>query len=217
MRLDAPVASYGPAEGVAASRASRINFFTLGDTLLATCEAWLLRFDAGADRFVPETRIAGITAPAQLGAEAVGANADGTCWLRLGAPDRRILRVAPAGPGHWRSDELAAPMLHDLPVVGLFEDAQTLWIQGSDSLVTADLTWKSAPPAAPPVARVRRVATANGRARWGDAAGAPPGPIGLAAEATSLRFEFAAAVFAPDHRGRPGMQYRTQLAGFEPG
>jgi hypothetical protein len=210
-RLDAPVRFYGAAEGVppaGGGRGGRVRFFTLGDSLVATCGAWLLRHDAAADRFGPETRIPGIDTPDRLGAEAVGANADGTRWLRLAAPDRRFLRVQPDGSGRFRSEELPAPMLRDLAAVHLLEDAGTLWVAGKELLVSVDLGWK--PPEPPPLrVTVRRVTKPGG------AAVSPAELAELGAQNASLRFEFAAAAFVADHRGRPTVRYRTQLAGLE--
>lgn len=210
VRLDLPVAWFGPAEGVlpTAGRAGRVHLFKLGDAVVATCGAWILRYDATANRFLPETRIAGIEEPGKAGAEAVTMNPDGSGWLRMAAPDRRLLRLRPDGRERWRTVEHPAPMIRDLAVVSLLEDRGTLWVAGKDLLVSIDLAWES-PTALPPlVARLRQV-TADGQVislREVSSVNEQPGPV---------RFEFAAPSFTADHRGRPLVRYRTQLVGLE--
>ena len=212
--LDAPVRFFGPAEGVpAAARSARISLFVLGDSLVATSAGWILRHDAASDRFVPETRIAGITSPTQIGAEAVGVN-QGACWLRMGAPDRRILRVVSAGAGRFRTEELHAPAVRELAAAHIYEDASTLWIAGTDGLISVDLEWKPPVPAAAMQARIRRVVTDSGRPLWGEGLEGGKG-LSLAAQQTSLRFEFSAGVQPSDYLGRPAVHYRTQLVGAE--
>jgi hypothetical protein len=215
-RLDAPVKVYGNAEGVRPlPPGARVQLFALGDTLIATCAAWTLRYDPARDGFVPETRIAGLPNPAQIGAEAVGRNPDGSVWLRLGPPDRRILLVRP-GQRDFPSEELPALLLREFEAVSLFDDAveRTLWIAGADFLVSAALDWHpgSVPPM--PVPRVRRITTPEGEPLWHARAG-EPAPLTLERRQTSLRFEYAAALFASDHRGRPLVQYRTRLEGLD--
>jgi signal transduction histidine kinase len=213
----APVRSFGPEEGVTArATADRIKLFALGDTLLATCSAWLLRYDATVERFVPETRIAGLPRTSSVGAEAISTNEEtGVRWLRLGPPDRRFVRLEADGSGRWRALELPAPILREFPVVSLYEDRveRTLWVAGADSLVSVDLDWRPAPPSLPLVAHVRRVVTADGGGKneW-----AATQPITLAPGQDAVRFEFAAPMFGADRRGRALVQYRTRLAGFEP-
>lgn len=213
--LAAPVKHYGPAEGVPAlPRLPRIQLFNLGGATLAASPSFLLRHDAAADRFVPETRIAGLPDPAASGPEAVGTNPDGTGWLRMAAPDRRFLRLVPDGAGRWRAEELPAPMLRDLAAVHLLEDRGTLWVAGKDLLASVDLQWR--PPAPLPTLTVglRQILGGDGAVYWTEGAGRE---LALEAGDGSLRFEFAAAAFTTDHRGRPTVNYRTRLAGFETG
>ncbi len=216
--LAPPLKFYGPGQGVpATARAGRIAFFSLGETTVATCSGWLLRHDAATDQFVPETRITGFSAPESHGAEAIGAGADGTWWLRMGAPDRRILQVKPDGQERWRLEELAAPMIRELAAVSLYQDARTLWVAGKDLLVSIDLDWRPATPLPPLTARVRRVVSDAGQPIWRDTAGNATAPLALTVGQNSVRFEFSAPAFAADHRGRPTVQYRTQLGGFDHG
>jgi hypothetical protein len=217
-RLDAPVKFYGPAQGVRApAQTRRISFFPLGDSTVATCAAWMMRHDAATDRFVPETRIAGLNATSEIGAEAVGLNADGSCWLRLGAPDRRIVRVVSEGPQRWRTNELPAPFIRELPAVTLYEDRRTLWVAGADLLVSLDLDYQS-PHRAPPLeVRLRSVTAGRDESLWTDGVRDPAAPLALRVGQDSLRFEFAAPLFATDHRGRSYVQYRTKLDGLERG
>lgn len=212
-KLDPPVRFYGPLQGVPAPlRPGRINFFPLGAALAATCPTWLLRYDAATDRFEPERRIAGVEAPAVRGAEAVGIHRDGTSWLRMGPGDRRILKVLPDGADRWKTDEVRAPMIRDLAAVHLCEDRGTLWVAGKDMLVSLDLQWSA--PAAPALrVRWRSVTAGDGRVLWRGEAPAEP-PV-LAAGDSAVRFEFAAPSFVADHRGKPVVRFRSQLAGFE--
>ncbi len=216
-RLEAPVRTYAGAEGVPPPPpGEHVRFFSLGGTVVATCATWLRRYDAGRDRFVPETRIAGVTGTDRLGAEAIAANDDGTCWLRLGPPDRRLLHVLPDGPNRFRTQELAAPILRDFAAISLYDDEadRTLWIAGTDVLVSADLDWRPPRPFPAPVAHLRRVTTDVGELLWGETL--PAGPVlALSRARTSLRFEFTTPLFSPDHRGRPLAQYRTRLDGLD--
>jgi hypothetical protein len=213
VRLDAPVAVYGPLQGVPAPlRPGRINFFPLGATVAATCPTWLLRYDAARDRFEPESRIAGLAAPGVRGAEAVGVRPDGTTWLRMGPGDRRILKVSPDGADRWRTDELRAPMIRDLAAVHLCEDRGTLWVAGKEMLVSLDLGWTA--PAAPALAvRWRAVTATDGRILWRGEA--PAEPLALATGDSAVRIEFAAPSYVADHRGKPVVRFRSQLDGFE--
>lgn len=216
-RLDAPVRVFGENDGVpAVPPGARVQFFSLGNSVVATCVGWLLRYDAASDRFVPETRIAGFTDASRIGAEAIASNDDGACWLRLGPPDRRLLHVLPDGPNRFRAQELAAPILRDLAAVSLYEDPvdHTLWISGADVLISADLDWRTPRPPPMPVAHLRRVSTDTGEILWGETlrTGAS---LALDKGQTSLRFEFTTPLFGPDHRGRPLAQYRTRLDGLD--
>ncbi len=214
--LTPKVTIYGPEQGVPVpERAGRIHFFALGESTVSTCASWVLGYNPTADRFVPESRIAGLKATESRGAEATGVGADGTTWLRMGTPDRRILHVKPDGPERWRTEELPAPMIRELAAVSLYQDARTLWVAGKDMLVSVDLDWR--PPVALPAiaARVRRVISDKGRAIWRDTLGPTDGPISLTVGENSVRFELAASTYLTDHRGRPTVQYRTQLVGFD--
>ncbi|MBI5767297.1 MAG: histidine kinase [Verrucomicrobia bacterium] len=208
--------SYGEEQGVRPRPpGDRIRLFTLGEDLLATCSAWLLRYEAATDRFEPETRISGLPPTTRMGAEAVSTNEESEVrWLRLGSPDRRLMRLEADGPGRWRALELSAPILRDFPAVSLYEDRaeRTLWVAGTENLVSVDLDWRPAAPAAPLVARLRRV-VAGAETVWDGAAGAAPVVVGP--ERDAVRFEFAAPMFGADHRGRALVQYRSRLLGFE--
>ncbi|MBI5693034.1 MAG: histidine kinase [Verrucomicrobia bacterium] len=213
--LEAPVRIWGPAEGVAPfGRAGRTTFFDLGGAVVAASPAWILRHEPTNDRFEPETRIEGIPASTSRGVEAVGANPDGSVWLRLAPPDRRLLRVTPAGTDHWQATELVAPMIRDLSVVHLLEDRDTLWVAGKDLLVSIDLRWRPAEEV-PLHAQLRQVRSAHGRILWRQRAGRAEAPLHLEEEEESVRVEFAAASFAVDHRGRSCVQFRSWIEGLD--
>ncbi len=129
--------------------------------------------------------------------------------------------AAPAGP--------SAPPLDHGPLATLVPNAvyadaptRTLWVGNQGALLSIDPTWRPAQPPAPFPAHVRRLATAAGELLWAhapfgaaDSPATPPAAVTLDATRNSLRFTFAAPVFAPDYRGVSRLLYRTRLAGLE--
>lgn len=221
--LDAPVALYGPAQGVPRVRRRDAELFLLGSEVLATSSAWILRYDPAADRFVPESRIAGL--PADTGVTRASADADGTLWLQLAEPSVQLFRIQPAGPAAWRAEPLTSPAVSGLVANRLYHDdaARTLWIASQGALVSLDLTWKETRPRPLPAAHVRRVETSNRELIFGGSADRSlnpklstlNSPSPLNSSQNTLRFTFAAPVFDGDFLGRAQTVYRTRLDGLE--
>lgn len=178
VKLDAPVSAYGPAQGVpTVRRRDAVALFRLGDDVLVTSAAWLLRYDRAHDRFAPETRIAGL--PDGAGAAMVETDAQGSLWLQLGPPTRQLLQVVADGSDHWRANPLPSAALAELVPNTIYHDeiAHTMWVATQGPLVSVDLDWRPARAPAPLPVLVRRVATNTGEilAVRGEAVSAPPG------------------------------------------
>jgi hypothetical protein len=217
--LDVPVTVYGPERGVPPVRRSDEGELSLlGSDILATSGAWILRFDRTADRFVPETRIAGL--PAGVGATRAHVDARGDLWLQLGPPGGQLVHIRPDGPGRWRAMPLPVPAVAGLVANRIYHDepAQTLWLASQGALVSVDLGWRQARAAIPPRAHLRRVETAAGETIFSGATLPASTTSHLIPNPghTTLRFTFVAAAFAGDFLGRPQTQYRTRIEGLEP-
>lgn len=213
---NAPARRYGPEHGVpTALRRDNLRVFTLGPDLLAASAHWLLRYDAAADRFVPETRFPALGFAGDRGPEITAPAADGGAWFYGRNPSPQFSRLRPDGEGGWRVERLAAAPLRGLAINSLFHDAaqDTLWVAGQGALVSLDLTWHPAGAVPPLRAVVRRVKTPDGRILA--APDARPAALALAAENNSLRFEFAAPTFECEYRGATSLSYRTRLAGLD--
>jgi hypothetical protein len=218
VKLDAPVAAYGPAQGVpTVRRRDAVALFRLGDDVLATSAAWLLRYDRTTDRFVPETRISGL--PSHEGAAKVDIDSQGSLWLQLGPPTRQMLRVIADGANHWRAEPLPSAALGGLVPNTIYHDevAHTLWVSTQGGLVSVDLDWHPARTAAELRVLVRRVATNAGEMIAVRRAAGPALPRPLAPGQSSLRFEFAAPSYQSYFRGRSHVEYRSRLVGLEDG
>ncbi len=205
--------SFGPAEGLPSPPSA---LFLLGTDPVAIVDGQLLRFDAPAGRFVPETRISGLSAtPIRHGLP----DSDGTCWLLAGNETLHVIRAQPSGPDRWQAERLPGT-LHRLQTTTLFAEAatNTLWIGAHGSLISRDLAWRPTRPIAPPVARIRRVLSAPEkeiRALPPLLPGAAHDPLTLPAENRHLRFALSAASYVPDHHGSTHLEFRTRLVGFE--
>lgn len=212
LRADAPVRTFGLAEGLPGGIT---GMFSLGDDVVAAAAGMLVRFNEAANRFEPETRIAGL---AGLAIERVHRSAAGKVWLQSGPPTREIRRLVPETAARWRAERLPGEPLSHLPTIALLEDdtAQTLWIGAHGALISRDLTWQPTHPTLPPAATVRRIETAAGRLLV--SGGASPGPtstLTLEPEQDALRVTFAAPVFTTDHAGITHTLYRTRLDGLD--
>lgn len=223
----APVQVLGAAEGIPDGP---INMFVLGGEVVSRVHGELRRFDEKSARFVPETRVTGVEgysiAKAHLGP-------DDTLWLQAGEPTREFRRafpepVDPANPAkgtRWRAEALPGERLPHLVPATLFpgtffpEDAtQTLWMSGSNVLVSCDLTWQRTRPRRPPVAVVRRIETDAGYlVAASDSPGAAALRAALPPEQNGLRILFAAPVHVPDQAGVVHTEYRTRLEGVDRG
>ncbi|MDI1247644.1 MAG: histidine kinase [Lacunisphaera sp.] len=215
VRTDAPVRAYGEADGLLpALRRDDPLLFELGGEIIVSSARWLLRHDRATDRFVPETRIAGLDGR-QTGATDMSRDDAGETWLRLGPPRRAVVRLAEDGRGGWRAVPLATDALAALVGNGLYADsaARTVWVAGQGALVAIALDWQPAYTAPPLLAFIRSIETPEGTPLLDPAAGA----AALTAEHNALRVTFAAPTFSPDYRGQTGTAYRTRLDGLDAG
>ncbi len=223
LRPDAPVARFGRAEGLPTQPTA---MFLLGEKSVALVAGRLLRFEEAALRFVPETRIAGMTAlvgpePRPSPIVHVHVSGDGTIWVQAGPPSGAIARLVADGAERWRVELLPGEPLRHLRPTTLFHEmeTQTLWIGGHGALVSRDLTWQPTRSSAPPVAVVRRIETAAGELLFaganGPAASRDSPPLRLPPHQDALRIQFAAPSFAPDHTGATHIEYRTRLEGLD--
>lgn len=213
---DVPVKLYGPAQGVPSVRPRDAELFLLGSDVLATSSSWILRYDPSTDRFVPETRIAGVPA----GSTAIRAHADatGTLWLQLGPPSGQLVQIRPDGPARWRADPLPCPAVAGLVANRIYHDEalQTLWVASQGTLVSIDLTWRASQPSPAPAVLVRRVETAARELIFDGAHAGTTDPVfSLGSAQNTLRFTFASPTFAGDFLGQAQTQYRTRLDGLE--
>jgi len=217
-RLDAPVALYGPEQGVPRVRPRDAELFLLGADVLATSSAWILRYDRTADRFRPETRIAGVAADATV--TRAHMDSRGTLWLQLDAPDGRLVRIQPVGAERWSAEPLPMPAVAGLVANRIFHDeiADTLWVASQGALVSIDLTWRASRPRPARPVHIRRIETAARELVFGGASDRPLDAqvSTLSPERNALRFTFASPRFEGDFLGRAQTQYRTRLEGLEP-
>lgn len=218
VRTDAPVRAYGETDGLLpAVRRDEPLLFDLGGEVLVSSARWLLRHDRATDRFVPETRIAGLDAQ-QTGATDMSRDESGATWLRLGPPRRAVVRLADDGQGGWRAVPLATAALAVLVSNGLYADpaARTVWVAGQGALVAIALDWRPAHTAPPLRVFIRSIETPEGTPLL-DPAALDDGSAVLPAERNALRITFAAPTFSPDYRGQTRTVYRTRLDGLDAG
>jgi hypothetical protein len=222
LRADAPARTFGVAEGLPRRPTA---MFILGGEIVALAAGKLHRYNAVADNFSPETRVAGLA-----GFEIEGAypDTDGTVWLQGGPLSGREIKklVRDAAPRstplenveHWSAETLPGEPLRHLLTTALFHDTatQTLWHLGHGMLISNDLTWQSTLPPTPPLALIRRIETAAGELIAAGELSLPElPPVVLNPEQRALRISFAAPVFTTDHAGIVHTQYRTRLDGLE--
>ncbi len=213
VRLAAPVETLGERHGLEMLRgndlAVRLTMFDGEVALVGTRGVW--RHDTTTDRFVPETRIAGLDPQAPW--PRAYPLSDGSIWFgrTIGEPCLAIARIT--GPGAWQLETLPfVGIERDRPIVYCEDPAdRTLWI-GYLAVVSYDLAMRRE-FSAPPPARVRRVATVEGSVLWGGGGATPFAP--LPPTENALRFAYAAPSHSTDTRGKLPVQYRTQLDGFD--
>ena len=200
----APVRLYGATDGLPPGRP---DFGLLGGQAVVLVGGRLLRYDAAADRFVPETRIAGLAAEDLTHAAGVGNDNDGTLWISEEGAGGRFLRVVLDGVDHWRAEPTEGAHLGQRRVITFHDTAtHSQWFAGRGALVSMDLDWRPSRAVVPLVAVVRRVVTSAGAA--------VTLPV-LNAKQTALRFEFAAPAYQPDFRGVTGLNFRSRIDGLD--
>ncbi|HYC71201.1 MAG TPA: histidine kinase [Opitutaceae bacterium] len=210
-RLDAPARLFTPDEGIpTAGRNDRVQLVPVGSRLLAVSRDWIRRFDPAADRFVPSSPIV-LDDEVVRGAAPVARGRAGA-WLRPSRRPGRLVELAVTGAVSPRS---IAP-LRELEIDSMHEEAATraLWLAGQGALVSYDLDWRPARPAAPLPVTIRRVETSAGELLLGGAPAAGS-TLRLSAAQDSLHITFAAQAFNADYRGRGHTLYRTRLEGLD--
>ena len=221
---DFPARNLGPADGLPAEIDQGVpRLFRLGRKLDVIAGGRLLSYDEAAGRFRPETRIVG-----WAGSDAALARTaeDGTVWLRLGLPSRRIFHLVPidAAPDgasraeRWRAEPLPGPALSQVAATVLLREpsTHTLWIGGPGTLISQDLEWRPVRHAPPLAIALRRLETAEGTVLWAD--GAPKRPVpALPPTERALRFVFASPTYASIRATRVPTFFRTQLEGLDAG
>ncbi len=221
LRLDAPVETFGPAEGVPETTgADYRQVFLLGGQVTLSSDKALLYFDAASRRFVPDARITGLPGPKFP--NIVEPNGDGTYWLHCGnggvlAGVSQFVRIVPQGAGAWRAEPWPEGPLNWATVNSHYADPAVgkVWLATQSGVIAADATWKPGPRPHPDwTPAIREVATTQGRVvfsgRWSD------GPERTWTEKESaVRFSYAAPTFASDHAGRTHTTYRSRLDGLD--
>ena len=220
VRPDAPAKNYRAAQGVPpALNQYNAELFHWAGGLAASLAGKFLRFDEAADRWVPETRIAGLPADSagvtnvwMLGSRPA---ADGSLWLQHRGPAAPLVHLVPTGPASWRADQPPGPQLTHYYGTALRHDAahRTLWLAGNGLLLSRDLTWQPTATPPTPTAVIRRLEQADGRLLWADAA--PATTPRLTPAQTALRVHFTSPTYLGDHLGRSHTRYRTRLDGLD--
>lgn len=213
VRLDTPLEILGEAEGLPSFKNLRVypRLALLDGQIEVVAVGGFFRYDATANRFSPETRIANFK-PAEAH-RAVFTLSDGTLWMKEATPSRQSF-VRPTGPGRWHVEREPYTGFEVGQSVSFALDdpaTKTLWV-GLEGLVSYDLS-RARSPSALPAARVRQVSLANDRLVWGGAGPAPA--FALAPEERFIRFDFAAPDFTIDLTGESHTEYRTKLEGFD--
>lgn len=213
-RLDPGVETVGTAQGLPAfaDTQSNVQLALVGGSVTALSWGVLLRHEAATDRFVPETRIAGL-APVPATQLLFPLGATDFLFVRPGGPPRLGL-VRPTGPAAWKMAWEPFSGFETLgPRVALHEPAtQTLW-WGGQQLTSYDLG-RPRFERALPVARVRRVTTIEQKELWNDGGASPT--LVLPPEQNELTFSFAAAASVQVNvRGQSPVAYRSRLDGFD--
>ncbi len=214
VRFDATLETLGPARGLPdpTRDPARLSLFLIDGAAEVSSASGLWRHDATADRFVPETRIAGRD-PARW--SRAWPLSDGSLWLASTHEKDPSAIARRTGPGAWRLEPLAHTGLEAIQPLEICDEpaARTVWI-GHLGLASFDLDWRGAhAPASAPVTRMRAITASAGRILWGGAGAPFAAP--LPAKQNSLYFDFAAPVHQPDVFGRADAQYRAKLDGFE--
>jgi signal transduction histidine kinase len=217
--LTAPLRNYTPRDGLPQGLTQyNITILPHSDGLWAIAAGELLRFDAAADRFLPETRIAGLPTNGNRGPllRAIAPATDGSFWLQRVEPSLALLHAVRTGPGAWRVEAPPGPPLARVRANALLVDAprRTLWIAAPGALLSRDLAWQPARAAPALVPAIRRIESATGSSLWNEHH-APGTPLTLAPEHRAVRITFSAPSFSADFQGKPRLEFRTRLVGLE--
>ncbi len=219
VNVRAPATRFDQEHGVPeARRRDSPRIVRLGDDIVATSGTWTRRYDRAANRFVPETRIAGLAA--DTGATAVQLRASPAPWWFLTSPLEQLAQVTPVGESRWQLKTVGSGPLRRIVPNGMYHDepTQTVWIAGQGALISADSNWQPARPRPPLRVVIRSVTTASGEVLEGGSRAHGAGDVRiLSAAQNALRFTFAAPTFEGDWQGKSGTVFRTRLDGLDTG
>jgi signal transduction histidine kinase len=212
VRLDAELEPLGVGHGLpdpAVDRA-RVMVFPVDGAAEVASASGLWRHDRAADRFMPETRIAG-REPARW--SRAWPLSDGSLWLantREGDSGGIARRV---GPDSWQFTPQAYTGVEAIRPLEVIDDphSATVWI-GHLGLASVDLKATSV-RAGPPRVRLRQIASTGNTLLWGGAGEPRLGE--LPPEQNALYVSFAAPTFQPDAYGDTRIEYRARLEGLE--
>jgi hypothetical protein len=224
-RPAAPARAFTSADGLPAGfNELNTRVLPFGDSVVLLSRGKLLRFDAAASRFFPESRIVGLPLASPMADAPTIALAcpgpAGSLWLQLPAPTRTTVHVVPDGPDRWRATPLTAPALPRYAPTDLLHDAtaRTLWLAGPAALVSLDLDWQPTRPPPALTACLRLVETSLGAAVWRDGqnlTASANAPLRLDYRQKALRVIYTAPTFPADFRGRTHTFFRTKLDGLD--
>lgn len=221
LRLDAPVVTYGPAQGVPETTgADYRQIFLLGGKVTVSNDKALLYLDAATGRFLPDQRIVGLPGPKFP--NIVVPNDDGTYWIYCGnggvsAGVAQFAHVVPQGPNGWKAELWPEGPLNWVTVNSDYADPVSgkVWFASQSGVLAADATWAAGERKRPVwTPAIREVATTQGRVVFGGAWSDGP-ERGWTQNESALRFSFAAPTYGVDHAGRPHTRYRSRLDGLD--
>jgi len=198
-----------------ARRRDGLTLLQVGGDVLAASTQWLLRYDAAASKFVPETRLGAIAAGR---GPAAACEAPDGAWFYFAGDEARLVQVHSAKGGAWTSERFPAHALGDLTINALYYDVPTraLWIAGQGTLLSFSPETNASVALAPLHAIIHDVADANGKILRASFS-AFPSALHLTPAQNALRFAFGAPAFSPDYRGRIATRYRSRLDGVDGG
>ncbi|MEM9303025.1 MAG: diguanylate cyclase, partial [Pseudomonadota bacterium] len=209
------VERFGTANGLVQGYSYLYGF---GEDILVATPRGLLRHDAAADLFVPETRFGEVFADGTRKIQYVIEDERGGVWILSSDATGPVQldHAVPRSDGSFAIEETALRRVEHLLVADtestLFvDDEGVVWVSGSGGLIRFDesVAWRMDQPFA---ARLRSVTAAGAGSLFGGERSDPnDAPAELPHRPEFVRFEFAAPVF--ENAGATRYQYR--LDGLE--
>lgn len=211
VRLDAKLEPVGATLGLPdTTTRSRVWLFLLDGRVEVTNWQGLWRHDAATDRFVPETRIAGLDTARWSRAFPLS---DGSLWL-ANTREQDVPAIARRnGPDQWQLEPMRYTGVEVIRPMEVCDDPaeKTVWL-GYFGLASVDRAGPGLHTHAPEV-HLRRIADGGQRVLWGGA-GVPNLPA-LMARQNRLRIDYMATELQPDAFAATTAEYRTRLEGAE--